>query len=116
MPSTEGVAFCAAVMGTDLRHTPVVGGEVGYVDFSIKPDLNTLRSVPWNPQVAWCLGEAWTLDGSAPPRNVTRYATFNGEVSWSHTGGRVAFVSQRRGAPQMYVLPLQKPAAGVPGP
>jgi len=27
----EGVAFCAAVMGTDLRHTPVVGGEVGYV-------------------------------------------------------------------------------------
>jgi len=41
-----------------------VGGEVGYVDFSIKPDLNTLRSVPWNPQVAWCLGEAWTLDGS----------------------------------------------------
>jgi glutamine synthetase len=60
----EGVAFCAAVMGTDLRHTPVVGGEVGYVDFSIKPDLNTLRSVPWNPQVAWCLGEAWTLDGA----------------------------------------------------
>ena len=39
----EGVAFCAAVMGTDLRHTPVVGGEVGYVDFAIKPDLDTLR-------------------------------------------------------------------------
>ena len=60
----EGVAFCAAVMGTDLRHTPVVGGEAGYVDFAIRPNLNTLRSVPWNPEVAWCLGEAWTLDGS----------------------------------------------------
>ena len=60
----EGVAFCAAVMGTDLRHTPVVGGEEGYVDFSVHPDLNTLRAVPWNPEVAWCLGEAWTLDGS----------------------------------------------------
>jgi glutamine synthetase len=60
----EGVAFCAAVMGTDLRHTPVVGGAEGYVDFSIRPNLNTLRSVPWNPEVAWCLGEAWTLDGS----------------------------------------------------
>ena len=35
----EGVAFCAAVMGTDLHHTPVVGGEVGYVDFAIRPDL-----------------------------------------------------------------------------
>ena len=60
----EGVAFCAAVMGTDLRHTPVVGGEEGYVDFAIKPDLDTLRPVPWQPEVAWCLGEAWTLDGA----------------------------------------------------
>ena len=60
----EGVAFCAAVMGTDLRHTPVVGGEEGYVDFAIRPSLDTLRSVPWQPEVAWCLGEAWTLDGS----------------------------------------------------
>ena len=60
----EGVAFCAAVMGTDLRHTPVVGGEEGYVDFAIRPNLETLRPVPWQPEVAWCLGEAWTLDGS----------------------------------------------------
>ena len=60
----EGVAFCAAVMGTDLRHTPVVGGEEGYVDLAIRPDLNTLRSVPWQPEVAWCLGVAGTLDGS----------------------------------------------------
>jgi len=59
----EGVAFCAAVMGTDLAHTPVVGGEVGYVDFAIRPDLATLRQVPWQQEVAWCLGEAWTLDG-----------------------------------------------------
>ena len=60
----EGAAFCAAVMGTDLRHTPVVGGEVGYVDFAVRPDLDTLRPVPWQPEVAWCLGEAWALDGS----------------------------------------------------
>jgi glutamine synthetase len=60
----EGVAFCSAVMGTDLHHTPVVGGEEGYVDFAIRPDLETLRQVPWQPEVAWCLGEAWTLDGS----------------------------------------------------
>lgn len=60
----DGVAFCAAVMGTDLAHTPVVGGEVGYSDFAIRPDLETLRVVPWQPEVAWCLGEAWHLDGS----------------------------------------------------
>ena len=39
----EGANFCAAVMGTDLRHTPVVGGEIGYVDFAVKPDLSTMR-------------------------------------------------------------------------
>lgn len=60
----EGVAFCAAVMGTDLHHTPVVGGEEGYVDLAVRPDVTTLRTVPWQPQVAWCLGEAWTLDGA----------------------------------------------------
>jgi glutamine synthetase len=60
----EGVTFCAAVMGTDLRHTPVVGGEEGYVDLAVRPDLATLRTVPWQPEVAWCLGEAWTLDGA----------------------------------------------------
>jgi glutamine synthetase len=60
----EGANFCAAVMGTDLRHTPVVGGEIGYVDFSVRPDLATVRRVPWLPELAWCLGEAWALDGS----------------------------------------------------
>ena len=62
----EGVAFCAAVMSTDLRHTPVVGGEEGYVDFSVRPDAETLRVLPWQPDVAWCVGEAWLADGSAP--------------------------------------------------
>jgi glutamine synthetase len=60
----EGVCFCAAIMGTDLRHTPVVGGEIGYVDLAVRPDLRTLRRVPWHPELAWCVGEAWTLDGS----------------------------------------------------
>jgi glutamine synthetase len=62
----EGIMFCAAVMGTDLRHTPVVGGEEGYVDLAVRPDLDTLHVVPWQPEVAWCLGEARTTDGSAP--------------------------------------------------
>ncbi|QEL17325.1 S41 family peptidase [Limnoglobus roseus] len=51
------------------------------------------------------------LDGSHPPRNVTRYATFNGDVTWSNTGGKVAFLSQRRGNYSMHVLSLYKPTA-----
>ena len=62
----EGVAFCAAVMSTDLRHTPVVGGEEGYVDFMVRPDVSTLRVLPWQPDVAWCIGDARAADGSGP--------------------------------------------------
>jgi glutamine synthetase len=72
----EGVAFCAAIMGTDLNHTPIRGGDEGYVDLSIRPDLTTMRALPWKPEVAWCLGEAWTLDGKEPwpvcPRSLLR--------------------------------------------
>ncbi len=60
----HGATFCAAVMGTDLRHTPVVGGDEGYVDLAVLPDLDTMRISPWQPHVAWCVGEARTLDGS----------------------------------------------------
>ena len=40
----RGLAFCWAVMGTDLAHTPVVGGERGYPDMIARPDLSTLRA------------------------------------------------------------------------
>ena len=51
----HGLSFCAAVMGTDLRHTPVVGGEEGYPDLTVRPDLATMLSLPWEPGVASCL-------------------------------------------------------------
>jgi glutamine synthetase len=68
----EGIAFCAAVMATDLRHTPVVGGEEGYVDFSVRPDPGTLRVLPWQPDVAWCVGDAMLPDGSGPAPTCSR--------------------------------------------
>jgi tricorn protease len=55
-------------------------------------------------------------DGSAKPQNVSRYATYNGEVTWSQTGGKIGFISQRRGLFAMHVLALQKPAAGAVSP
>jgi tricorn protease len=48
-----------------------------------------------------------------PPRNVTRYATYNGGVTWS-SNQKLAFISQRRRNHfGLCVLSLQKPA--VPG-
>jgi tricorn protease len=45
-----------------------------------------------------------------PIRNVTRYATSNGGVTWSANGKKLAFLGERRGVPyQLHVLDLEKP-------
>jgi len=66
--SGHGLAFCAAIMGTDLRHTPVVGPELGYPDLRAVPDLSTLIAVPWEPGVLACLADLHPVTPeSAPP-------------------------------------------------
>lgn len=50
-------------------------------------------------------------DGSEPARNITRYATFNGDVTWSTTGGKIGFISYREKTYAPYVLSLQRPSA-----
>ena len=51
----HGLCFCSAIMGTDLLHTPVVGGEAGYPDLLVHADLDTIVIHPWEPGVASCL-------------------------------------------------------------
>jgi glutamine synthetase len=76
--SDHGLAFCAAVMSTDLRHTPVLGGEVGFPDLMARPDPASLTLLPWEPGVACCIadvhpvGEAGTVP--ADPRGAVRRA------------------------------------------
>ena len=74
----KGLCFCAAVMGTDLRHTPVVGGEEGYPDLIARPDMATMLSLPWEPGVASCLADLSPAEGAAPipdPRGAVRRAS-----------------------------------------
>jgi glutamine synthetase len=73
----KGLCFCAAVMGTDLRHTPVVGGEEGYPDLIARPDLSTMLTLPWEPGVACCLANLEPAEGGAAiadPRGAVRRA------------------------------------------
>jgi tricorn protease len=49
------------------------------------------------------------VDGSTPAKNITRYATYNGDVSWSKTGGKISLISQRGGFYAPYVISLQRP-------
>ena len=54
--------------------------------------------------------------GGGAARNISHYATFNGGITWSQTGNKLAFVSDRRRRMSMCVLSLQKPAVkGAPG-
>ena len=56
-------------------------------------------------------------DGTGLPVNVSRHATWNGDVSWSEKNGKIAFVGQRRGNDVLQVISLQKPVAeGSPKP
>jgi glutamine synthetase len=73
----KGLCFCAAVMGTDLRQTPVVGGDEGYPDLVARPDMSTMTTVPWEPGVASCLANLEPAPGGAPipdPRGALRRA------------------------------------------
>ena len=76
--SEHGLGFCAAVMSTDLRHTPVLGGEIGYPDLIARPDLSTLTLLPWEPGVACCIADvhpvARAAAAPADPRGAVRRA------------------------------------------
>ncbi len=60
----SGLCFCHAIMGTDLRHTPVVGGDEGYPDMAVHADLSTLIMLPWEPGVAQCLANLEGVGGA----------------------------------------------------
>jgi glutamine synthetase len=74
----HGLAFCRAVYHTSPMGdvVPVQGGlEAGLPDIIVRPDLSTLSPLPWEPNAAWCLGDATTPDGQPAlesPRVVVR--------------------------------------------
>ena len=68
----HGLAFCRAVYHTSPMGdvVPVQGGlEAGLPDIHVRPDLTTLTTLPWEPNAAWCLGDATTPDGAPAPES-----------------------------------------------
>ncbi len=78
LPTTmgHGLAFCRAIFHTSPQGdvVPVAGGlDAGLPDVSVRPDLSTLVSMPWEPNTAWAIGEVNGPDGaphSESPRAV----------------------------------------------
>jgi len=71
---------CAYLLAVDVEMTPVQGygivsWELGYGDFVMRPDLDTLRPVPWQEGTAICLADLQWPDGSevaVAPRQILR--------------------------------------------
>ena len=109
----SGLAFCWAVMGTDLRHTPVVGGELGYPDMIARLDPSTLVQVPWEPSVAVGLADLERALTHEPEPTDPRHA-----VRRAVRGVRRAGVSSPVVGPELEFFlaraPTSTPPAGRP--
>src|SRR5579862_9361166 len=76
----HGAEGCNYLLAVDVDMTPVPGfamasWERGYGDFVMRPDLDTLRLVPWQEGTAMCLADVVWHDGSdvaASPRQILR--------------------------------------------
>ncbi len=82
----HGLAFCSAVMSTDLRHTPVIGGEEGYPDLVAYPDLSTMTLVPWEPGLACCIADLHPVEGDPTPPPDPRGAVRRAVASFEEIG------------------------------
>ncbi|MGK5738965.1 glutamine synthetase family protein [Micromonospora sp. URMC 103] len=78
----HGSEGCNYLLAVDVDMNTVDGyamssWERGYGDFAMKPDLATLRRVPWQPGTALLLADLEWLDGSGPvvasPRQILRH-------------------------------------------
>jgi glutamine synthetase len=76
----HGAEGCNYLLGVDVDMATVSGYELfswerGYGDFVLRPDLDTLRPVPWQDGTAICLADVAWEDGSdvaVSPRQVLR--------------------------------------------
>ncbi|MGA2008386.1 MAG: glutamine synthetase family protein, partial [Solirubrobacteraceae bacterium] len=76
----HGAEGCNYLLAVDVDMTPVEGFAMaswagGYGDFVMRPDLDTLRLVPWQEATALCIADVLWHDGSdvvASPRQVLR--------------------------------------------
>ena len=78
--ATNGAEGCNYLLAIDVDMNTVTGyafasWERGYGDFVLKPDLSTLRAIPWLPGTALCLCDLQWHDGSPvvpSPRQILR--------------------------------------------
>ena len=92
----HGAEACDYLLAVDVDMNPVAGyamssWERGYGDFEMRPDLSTLRRVPWHEGTALCLADIAWADHSpvvASPRQILRRQLERlGERGWEAFAG-----------------------------
>ncbi len=118
-PDGKRVAFVQAgklwTMNPDGSDQKAIVGEQKVIDYEWSPDS---KWFVYSRQDGSFASELYIVPAGGataenPTRNITRYATYNSDVSWSADGRKIAFLSARGGStiPSIYVIPLRKPAA-----
>ena len=99
--------------GTDAK---AVVKDVQVFDYDWSPDSKYIAFARNDGSYASEIYIVPSAGGEA--KNVTHYATYNGDITWSKAGKRLGFVGQHRGGHFYHVLRLQKPAMPsiFPGP
>ncbi|MEA2207600.1 MAG: glutamine synthetase [Solirubrobacteraceae bacterium] len=92
----HGAEGCNYLLGVDVEMATVSGYELfswerGYGDFVLRPDLSTLRPVPWQEGTVICLADVAWEDGSdvpVSPRQILRRQLARlDERGWSANAG-----------------------------
>jgi tricorn protease len=112
-PDGRKIAFLRAgqlwTMDPDGSNAKAVVTEASVFDYDWSPDSRNLVFARRDGSFASDLFIIPSAGGQA--RNITRYGTMHEDVSWSHRGGKIAFISERRrNEPSVFVLSLQKPS------
>jgi tricorn protease len=116
-PDGKRISFLRAgklwTMNPDGSNQKAIVSDVHVFDYEWSPDsrwfVYARRDGSFASELYIVSSNGATVDN--PARNVTRYATYNGDVTWSHDGKKIAFLSERRGSGNLFVLSLQKPPA-----
>ena len=105
-------------MKTDGTDVKTIVDETRVIDYDWSPDGKWIAYARldgnWSSEIYIIPSTGPTAKD--PVRNVTRFATFNADITWSRNG-KLAFLSERRAnaSTTMHVMGLQKPAVfGTP--
>ncbi len=117
-PDGTRVAFVRAgklmTMSPDGKNEKEIVGDRQVFDYEWSPDGRWICYAGMDGSFASELFIILATGANAadPARNITRFATYNGGVTWSRTGNKITFISMRKGNEfSAYVMSLQRPPA-----